>query len=294
MEMETLEHLPEDGPAMPAANDVDVSANSSPDPLGSTGPSESLASSLSSSLPDEEFAESAPFAFDKPKGARISVQIPSSTLVNPKSAFDGYEPPLPPTREHVAVEALMAATRSKPSSQKFVEFELSEFTFYADPRNYPKEMRSLHQFSTKNGHDKFYFDGVLSSGETRYYVTQIEVCELPIGNYGAEHPSVDDQIWVRSIRHKKRDSEIYYRLTKPAFEYRRFFYPFLWVANLAKHIADFAASIGKNREVHMGLFREEFFQWIVKTHGESALKRWLVQHPSHDFRTSVMANLKFI
>lgn len=157
--METLEHLPEDGPAMPAANDVDVSANSSPDPLGSTGPSESLASSSSSSLPDEEFAESAPFAFDKPKVARISVQIPSSTLVNPKSAFDGYEPPLPPTREHVAVEALMAATRSKPSSQKFVEFELSEFTFYADPRNYPKEMRSLHQFSTKNGHDKFYFDG---------------------------------------------------------------------------------------------------------------------------------------
>lgn len=295
MEMETLEHLPEDGPAVPAANDVDVSANSSPDPLGSTGPTQSLASSSSSSLPDEKFAESAPFAFDKPKGARrISVQIPSSTLVNPKSAYDGYEPPLPPTREHVAVEALMAATQSKPSSEKFVEFELSEFTFYADSSNYPKEMRSLHQFSTKNGHDKFYFDGVLSAGDTRHYITQVEVCELPIGNYGTEHASVDDQIWVRSIRHRKRDAEIYYRLTKPAFEYRRFFYPFLWVANLAKHVVDFTASVGKNQEVHMGLFRQEFFQWLVKTHGERALKRWLVQHPSHDFRTSVMANLKFI
>ncbi|KAK1829388.1 hypothetical protein QBC39DRAFT_311308 [Podospora conica] len=294
--MEPPKHAPDAGLPLQEANDGYVPGYlSSPDPLGSTGPSESSAASSSSSQPDQELAPFALDFFDEPRGASIVVKLPSSTLVNPKSAYDGYEPPLPPTREHVAVEALMATTRSKPSKKKFVDFELSEFTFYADPKNYPKEMRSLHQFSTKTGHDKFYFDGVLSAGEDRYYVSRVEVCELPIGNYGTEHASVDDQIWVRSTMHKKRDLEVYYRLTKPAHEYKRFFYPFLWVANLAKHVVDFfAAPINENRDVHMGLFRHEFFQWLLKTHGEPALKRWLAQHPSRDFRTSIMANLRFI
>jgi DNA (cytosine-5)-methyltransferase 1 len=80
-----------------------------------------------------------------------------------------------------------------------------------------------------------YFDGVLSVGDTRCFVQRVPFRELPVAGYGVEDNTVSGQIWVRSLRNEKNKLEIYYRLTTPSVEYARFFKPFLWVADLAKH-----------------------------------------------------------
>ncbi|AEO67982.1 uncharacterized protein THITE_2155132 [Thermothielavioides terrestris NRRL 8126] len=185
-----------------------------------------------------------------------------------------------PVTDHAddAVEAQGIAAKSE-----FVEFELDAFCFYIDNSIYPCEMRPLQHMATRFGHDQFYFDGVLSIGGVKHYVQKIRVAELPIGNYGTSNATVQGQIWVRSELNKKR--EIYYRLTKPSSEYARFYTPFLWVADLAKHIVDYsAAMLERGRQVGLGSFESDFIRWLSETHGEaSQFRHWRRKHPSDDY-----------
>jgi DNA (cytosine-5)-methyltransferase 1 len=143
-------------------------------------------------------------------------------------------------------------------------------------------------------HDRFYFDGVLSFGDVKHYVQKVEVSELPIGNYSTSHATTRGQIWVRSRLNSGR--EVYYRLGQPRIEYERFFTPFLWLADLAKHVVDYsAAMVEKGRQVEIRSFKSHFAQWMVNTHGQSAeFQDWRRNHPSDDYRTSVAANISFI
>ncbi|KAL2135172.1 hypothetical protein VTI74DRAFT_9489 [Chaetomium olivicolor] len=148
--------------------------------------------------------------------------------------------------------------------------------------------------ATRIGHDRFYFDRVLSVGGVKHYVQKIEVSELPIGNYGASHATVRDQIWVRSRLNARK--EVYYRLNKPSMEYERFFTPFLWVADLAKYVVDFSShKIHQSQQVELNSFKVDFIRRLSKTHDTSPnFQRWRRQHPSNDYRTSVAANIDFI
>ncbi|KXX76365.1 DNA (cytosine-5)-methyltransferase 1, partial [Madurella mycetomatis] len=104
----------------------------------------------------------------------------------------------------------------------------------------------------------------------------------------------EGQIWVRSKLNANK--EVYYRLKKPAAEYARYYYPFLWVADLAKHAVDFSAwMIERGRQVDLRSFKEPFIRWLLKTHGGSpSFQRWRRKHPSDDYRASVSANIEFI
>ncbi|GAB1317526.1 hypothetical protein MFIFM68171_07736 [Madurella fahalii] len=235
-------------------------------------------------------------SFGIPRSKNVYVELLTSTLVHPRSQHDGYIPPLPPKEERDALASLTGAAEAQGDATKndFIEFELDAFVFYINSTHYPFELRPLQHMATRVAHDIFYLDGILSFGNTRHYVEQIEVSELPIGNYGTSNPTVEGQIWVRSRLNANK--EVYYRLKKPGTEYARYYYPFLWVADLTKHVVDFSAwMIERGRQVDLNSFKQPFVRWLLETHGESSsFQSWRQKHPSNDYRTSVSANIEFI
>ena len=234
-------------------------------------------------------------AFEIRQSRNIDVELPTSTLVHPRSQYDGFTPPLPPCEERDAVASLMAVIEAhgNGANEDFIEFELDSFSFYIDTAYYHCEMRPLQYMATKVAHDRFYFDGVLSIGDVRYYVRKVEVSELPIGNYGTSKPTVEGQIWVRSRFNTGR--EVYYRLKKAATEYQRYYNPFLWVADLAKHVVDYSSfMIEQGRQVGIDSFKEHFIRWLSDSHhGSPKFQNWRLKHPSDDYRSSVVANVEF-
>ncbi|OPB36747.1 hypothetical protein A0O28_0058270 [Trichoderma guizhouense] len=200
---------------------------------------------------------------------------------------------MPVLSERKAIQALSLITTER--GQSFSEIQLDEFAIYIDRDKFPEEMRSLHQLHTKIGHSSFYFDGIVSIGNTRFYVRRVQVVAVPIGNYNSiSKHTVRDNIWLQSpLSHKE---SLFYKLGKPAKEYARFFYPFLWVADLAKHFVDFLCIMEENkRSVSIHHFRSTFAAWLKESHGRSPeFTEWLNQHPSDDYRTSIAANIGFL
>ena len=227
----------------------------------------------------------------------FAVCIPKSTLVNPKSCFDAFLPPRPPVSEGRALRALMSSIQqqSNPDEEDFIELELDQFSVYIKSKAYPSEFRPLQHLATKVAHDTCYFDGVLRSGGDEHYVRGVSFNELPIGNYGILHASVDDQIWIRS--HVNRKREVYYKLKNPAPEYAKFHGPFLWLADLSKHVVDFCSvqAREKGRPVTLWHFQKDFINWLDNLHGSSPdFQRWRSQYPGGDYRRAVVANVEFI
>lgn len=226
------------------------------------------------------------------------VHLQQSDLVNPRSRCMNFTPPAPRANEQTALQKLMEARERQERPEKpkdeIIEFELDQFAFYTSANLYPYEMRPLHHLAAKKGSSTFYFDGILSLGEDKFYLTEIEVVELPVGNYGVDSDSVEDQIWVRSKMNAQKP--IYYKLRQPATEYLRYHHPFLWIADLAKHVVDFCSwKLKKGEEISISSFKQQFIEWTAQKHKRSLLfQRWRQRHPSDDFRTSVQANIDFI
>ncbi|PKK51823.1 hypothetical protein CI102_3282 [Trichoderma harzianum] len=224
-----------------------------------------------------------------------NVDVPECVLVVPKSCYEDFPPPedMPILSERKAIQALSLITAER--GQSFSEIQLDEFAIYIDRDKFPEEMRSLHQLHTKIGHSSFYFDGIISIGHTKFYVRRVPVAAVPIGNYNSiSKHTVRDNIWLQSpLSHKM---SLFYKLGKPAKEYARFFYPFLWVADLAKHFVDFLCIMEENkRSVSIHHFRSTFAAWLKESHGRSPdFTEWLNQYPSDDYRTSIAANIGFL
>lgn len=233
---------------------------------------------------------------DLPLSSSVRVELPESSLLMPRSFYEPFEPDVPIDKEYkVVAQLLQAAKQQGQDVDDFVEFELNDFAVYCERQRYEQEMCSLHHLDTKTGHSNFFFDGKLSVGDKAFFVRHVPIRALPIGGYGtlSKH-TVRDQIWVQSAMNGKKN--IYYRLKRPAKEYRRFFDPFLWVADLAKHFVDYLKVMGEsNHDVTIFHFRSTFSNWLAKTHKtEPFFVAWREQHPSDDFRTSIVANLAFL
>ncbi|KAL6697758.1 S-adenosyl-L-methionine-dependent methyltransferase [Trichoderma pleuroticola] len=225
----------------------------------------------------------------------LSVDVPECVLAVPKSCYEDFQPPedMPVLSERKAIQALSLITAER--AQSFSEIQLDEFAIYIDNDKFPEEMRSLHHLHTKIGHSSFYFDGIISIGDTKFYVRRVPVAAVPIGNYSSiSKHTVRDNIWLQSSLGYKKS--LFYKLGKPAKEYARFFYPFLWVADLAKHFVDFLYIMAENkRSVSIHHFRSTFAAWLKESHGRSPeFIEWLNQHPSDDYRTSIAANIGFL
>ncbi|QPC79814.1 hypothetical protein HYE68_010566 [Fusarium pseudograminearum] len=233
---------------------------------------------------------------DLPLSNSVRVEVPDALFVIPQSFYEPFEPGVPIDKEYkVVAQLLEAAIQEGQDADDFIEFELNDFAIYSKRQRYEHEMCSLHHLDTKSGHSNLYFDGKLSVGNTVFFVRHVPIRALPIGDYGtlSKH-TVRDQIWVQSAMNLKKN--IYYRLNRPAKEYRRFFDPFLWVADLAKHFVDYLKVMGENKhDVTIFHFRSTFSNWLAKTHNtDPVFISWREQHPSADFRTSIVANLAFL
>ncbi|KAG8670084.1 hypothetical protein FPOAC2_09424 [Fusarium poae] len=233
---------------------------------------------------------------DPPMGNSVRVEIPEASFLIPRSFYEPFEPDAPINEEYKVVAQLLEATKHEvQDTDDFVEFELNDFAVYCERKQYEQEMCSLHHLDTKTGYRNMFFDGKLSVGDAAFFVRHVPIRALPIGGYGAlSKHTVRDQIWVQSIMNLKKN--IYYRLNRPAKEYRRFFGPFLWVADLAKHFVDYLKVMRENEnDVTIFHFRSNFSNWLDRTHKtDPVFVSWREQHPSADFRTSIVANLAFL
>ncbi|KAI0390888.1 hypothetical protein F5Y17DRAFT_461321 [Xylariaceae sp. FL0594] len=189
----------------------------------------------------------------------ITVELPLSTLTEPASLFEGFIPPAAEEREWRAVAALLdvVSTDHEVSEGDFVEFELDKFSFFV--RRVPFE-------------------------------------KFPVKNYGESHHSVEDQIWILSDLNEKNGREVYYKLRSPATDYRRFHEPYLWVADLTKHVIDFCEYCkGRGQRVGLQDFKLLFSDWSVRQHQDSkAFRRWHKANRSTDFRGANVANIEYI
>ncbi|KAK2064099.1 C-5 cytosine-specific DNA methylase [Colletotrichum caudatum] len=252
---------------------------------------------------------------------QISVDIPQSTLVMPRSLYRGEageEPRAEPAREWTAVQSLLKEYRRIHSSDTGdIEFDLDQFAVYIDAtvpgdkhltkRRYPCEMRPLQYLgrSTESGRKeilRMYVDGILSVGDKKFSIRGVPFEQLPIGNYGSSEPTVGSEIWIRSCLNvaiaRDQETNVYYRLKSPSVEYERYYDGFLWVADLAKHVVDYLSkALEERRQVVFRDFRSAFNTWLMQTHGNSeseAFYRWRDQYQRTDFCNAMSTNVEFI
>ncbi|KAI0116224.1 S-adenosyl-L-methionine-dependent methyltransferase [Hypoxylon sp. NC0597] len=233
----------------------------------------------------------------------IVVELPRSTLTQPRSLFDGFIPPAPQAREPDAIARLLDAVKARQPPQDeqedqedYVEFDLEEFSIYTNTRLYPNELKPLQHLALRQNANIFYFDGIARSGETRFYLRKIPFQQLPIGNYGSKEHTVRAQIWIRSKFNERTNNEVYYKLGTPSIEYRRFYEAFLWIADLTKHVIDYCDYLKeKGRRAVLNDFESRFSSWLLKTHTKSAVfKKWHSANRNSDFRGALIANIDFI
>lgn len=226
----------------------------------------------------------------------IEVVLPESGLLTPRSHYEPFEPPAPERKEsHALDELIPIAEQLCEEGDDFLDLVVDDFAVYSDKAHYQVEMRPLHQLDVGTGNGFFFMDGTLSAGDARFFVRGIPISGMPIGNYGtSEEHTVRDNIWLTSNLASHRG--VYYRLRTPAREYKRFFEPFLWVADLTKHFVDYLKAMAESNErATIFHFRSAFASWLQTVHGHMPeFIRWRSQHPSQDFRSTVAANLWFL
>lgn len=223
----------------------------------------------------------------------LVIEIPRSTLISPRSSFRGDADYPSVSRESAVVRNLLDSDPTQ-LDEDFIEFELDDFVVYIDTQRYPQEMRALHTHATLSGQQKFYFNGTLKLGNIKHRVERVPFDEVPLGNYGKDHSTVGDQLWIRSQLNRGRN--IYYQLQTPSIEYARFHKDFLWVTDLAKHAVDFSEHlIDLGERVSIRHFGQDFARWLQTVHGSSpTFQKWYEKRGTNDFRQSIIANQPFI
>lgn len=130
-----------------------------------------------------------------------------------------------------------------------------------------------------------WFDG------NKKYVQRVPCEKLSIGGYGETYrPAVESDIWIQSTEGKMYN--VWYRLRTPAEEYRRYHEPFLWMAQLAKHVVDFISTF---QEVLLNHFRQGFYRWLKSIYqSDDFIRLWLEQYGKKDFRQVLASQANFL
>ncbi|CZR57572.1 related to cytosine C5-DNA-methyltransferase [Phialocephala subalpina] len=236
------------------------------------------------------------------------INVPSKIAVYPKSRAKSHIPPLPLCSEREAVQELLAElhtrkyndgtqspSRSSDSEEEgFLEFDLADFSIYLPDNKYHAfELRGLQHLATRIGHSSFLFDGILSVGDERRYVSAVPFQICSIGNYGEDLHEVGSDIWLQSNMNAKSKSNVYYRLKTPSPEYKRYHGDFIWLANLAKHFVDYCEA--SERTICLQDFRSDFSNWMKRHHKHSpSFRSWYEEYDNDDFRRQVAANISFL
>lgn len=193
---------------------------------------------------------------------------------------------------------LKAKHDAKAEEEDEDEIYLDDFAFYTLAHRHKYELCGLQDLF-KIGNTTLYFNGWLTRGNSKYYLESVPFGWCSIGNYGLDSPSIDGAVWIQSKLQSRKKAGAWYKLRNPGFEYVRLYKPFLWLADLAKHVINFIENKISKRVVpeNIGIhsFRSEFASWLDHVHGLSpAFKAWFDQHPMKDFRSDVAVHAEFL
>ena len=200
--------------------------------------------------------------------------------------------------------------RDSEEANGFIEVVLDHFTIYKPQSSLTKstmqvsdfEMTTLQDFQTldRKSPPHLLLDGILimdiSNTEIRREVRKVPFEIVSVEGYGdLEDPAVT--IWIQSLQATGFD--IWYRLREPSPEYRRYFEPFLWIANFGKHVVDFfcQSDLLKHSCVpRLEDFKEHFSKWLDKTYEQSkAYRHWMAQYNGkRDFRIPLVAYQQYL
>lgn len=152
------------------------------------------------------------------------------------------------------------------------------------------ELVSLNELNERSK-SFFLLDGNICYGETKKYIQRIPFESLSIGEYdNLSSHTVGKNIWIQSIAGKSRG--VWYYLSTPTKEYARFYMPFLWLADLSKHLVDY---LSNNPVVHLTDFRRNFYMWLDNVHGyDQSFRLWFDQYNDFDFRRAISAHAGFL
>ena len=179
-----------------------------------------------------------------------------------------------------------------------ITLDLEDFCIYRchSMRGMPEktmanEMVSLHQL---DGGDKelWFFDGVVGYGQSRKRLRQVPCHGTPsIGGFeDVSLHTVGSAIWVQSDAAQKL--KVWYCLRNASAQYERFHKPFLWLADLAKHLVDY---LHAHHHVQLIHFRKDFRNWLHLVHGtDDIFQRWLSVYDDTDFRRVIAAHAMFL
>ncbi|KAL8788448.1 MAG: hypothetical protein Q9213_001671 [Squamulea squamosa] len=233
-------------------------------------------------------------------------------LVYPKSLYIGHQSPLPRAKERYVLKEILEAEAngSTEDEDDFISIDLENFSIYRPhqvlarraskiissgfkERNRSDELVSLQEL-LERGSNNFCFDGIICFGQDglrKSYVQGVPFETLSIGAYEqtATH-TIGSDVWLQSIAGKA--SKIWYRLKSPSTEYSRYHMPFLWLADLAKHLVDF---IYTHDNIRLHDFKDAFAIWLADTHGlDHRFLSWRSVYPQNDFRQVVSAHATFL
>lgn len=151
------------------------------------------------------------------------------------------------------------------------------------------ELVSLHEINERNvGH--LCFDGWIIDGEKARYVQNVLFSIVAIGGYKElDQPTVGNEVWIQSVQSQR--AGLWYRLRTPAPEYRRLHEPFLWIADLAKHVVDY---LHIHWQVTLSHFRDRFHTWVQSLYGSNAHACNWLNCGNSDFRRIVAAHANFL
>ncbi|KAI4136785.1 MAG: hypothetical protein LQ341_005451 [Variospora aurantia] len=255
-----------------------------------------------------------PETIEKPHAISGFIGIQPPPLIYPKCLYLGHKSQLPLSRETPVLEDILDAedNRSQFSADDFISIDLEDFCIYRPQKTglqqanqisepglteKPKsnELVSLHQLNTTGNHF-FQLDGILRFGQIEQHrrrVHRVTFANLSIGRYEDETlHTVGSDIWLQSFAGKA--SNVWYRLTQPAPEYLRYHEPFIWLADLAKHVIDYLHA-HKQSKVRLRDFKSTFSSWLQAVHcTDQDFWRWFHHHPSRDFRHIVAAHASFL
>ncbi|KAF2152601.1 S-adenosyl-L-methionine-dependent methyltransferase [Myriangium duriaei CBS 260.36] len=213
-------------------------------------------------------------------------------LTFPRSSFDGWKHPAPHKKESYVIDQILQTYHHTRPDDCMID--LTGFAVYRSRQaaKRPGELVSLSSLKTEPGCDDLCFDGCVKVEDKLLYLENVKFGTVVIDGYGdSSSASVDHGISIQTDTSAKHN--IWYSLSHPAAEYRRYHDVFLWVAHLAKYTVEFMAESTGNVSLHD--FRREFVSWANRSYGgEPKFRQWLTLIHGTDFRSAISAHNQFL
>ena len=228
-------------------------------------------------------------------------------LLVPKSKYIGWKHSLSTTDERATLSRILEAQEgSQEQPDSFHDILVEDFVIYrpGHPTRYPWQVVTLDNILSNRESCRYLLNGVLKSGAIAEYVEAMEIDIDTISIDGFEDTeihSVQDLVYLQTVVCARRRTALdcWYRLGKPSGQYRDLHQRFLWVADLAKHVIDYANwkyhSEDHNAMVRLKDFQQNFMTRIVDWHaGNLQFEEWLHAYNKPDYRIPLNRHREFI